>query len=64
MVSDPPLAQCPICGMPGELAWRPFCSRRCSDADLGRWLSGSYALPGDPMETVDPADSGEETGVH
>jgi endogenous inhibitor of DNA gyrase (YacG/DUF329 family) len=25
--------------------FRPFCSRRCADVDLGRWLKGAYAIP-------------------
>jgi endogenous inhibitor of DNA gyrase (YacG/DUF329 family) len=37
---------CPICGKPGDDAYRPFCSRRCADVDLGRWLTGGYVLPG------------------
>ena len=37
---------CPICGKPVEQAFRPFCSPRCRDVDLNRWLSGSYAIPG------------------
>lgn len=36
---------CPICGKPGVPAYRPFCSLRCADVDLGRWLNGSYAIP-------------------
>jgi endogenous inhibitor of DNA gyrase (YacG/DUF329 family) len=36
---------CPICGKPGVKAYRPFCSKRCSDVDLHRWLSGRYAVP-------------------
>ena len=36
---------CPICGNPTVDAYRPFCSRRCADVDLNRWLSGSYAIP-------------------
>ena len=36
---------CPICGKPAGEAFRPFCSARCKDVDLGRWLSGSYAIP-------------------
>ncbi len=36
---------CPICGKPGVKAFRPFCSKRCSDVDLHRWLSGRYAVP-------------------
>ncbi|HLJ00931.1 MAG TPA: DNA gyrase inhibitor YacG [Bradyrhizobium sp.] len=37
---------CPICGKPSQEASRPFCSDRCRDVDLNRWLSGSYAIPG------------------
>jgi endogenous inhibitor of DNA gyrase (YacG/DUF329 family) len=36
---------CPICGKPGEVLFRPFCSKRCADVDLNRWLSGTYAVP-------------------
>lgn len=36
---------CPVCQKPTEKAYRPFCSRRCADVDLGRWLNGSYAIP-------------------
>ena len=37
---------CPICGKPAVEASRPFCSERCRDVDLNRWLSDSYAIPG------------------
>lgn len=37
---------CPICGKPTVEAARPFCSARCKDIDLNRWLSGSYVIPG------------------
>jgi endogenous inhibitor of DNA gyrase (YacG/DUF329 family) len=36
---------CPICGKPAVEEFRPFCSRRCADIDLNRWLSGVYAIP-------------------
>ena len=36
---------CPICGKPQTAASKPFCSERCRDIDLNRWLSGSYAIP-------------------
>lgn len=36
---------CPICNKPATPAYRPFCSRRCADIDLGRWLTESYAVP-------------------
>jgi uncharacterized protein len=40
------LKPCPICGKPATEASRPFCSERCRDVDLNRWLSGSYVVPG------------------
>jgi uncharacterized protein len=38
--------RCPICGKPALARFRPFCSARCADVDLNRWLSGAYVLPG------------------
>jgi endogenous inhibitor of DNA gyrase (YacG/DUF329 family) len=38
-------AQCPICRKPVAEQFRPFCSRRCADVDLHRWLGGLYAVP-------------------
>jgi endogenous inhibitor of DNA gyrase (YacG/DUF329 family) len=46
--STPPTAtagKCPICGRPTVQDYRPFCSRRCADVDLSRWLRGTYAIP-------------------
>lgn len=37
--------KCPICGRSAEPSVRPFCSKRCADVDLHRWLSGVYAVP-------------------
>ena len=39
---------CPICAKDTDPKYRPFCSRRCADVDLGRWLTGSYVLPPTP----------------
>ncbi|MEL6767254.1 MAG: DNA gyrase inhibitor YacG [Pseudomonadota bacterium] len=39
--------RCPICGQPTLQSMRPFCSKRCADIDLGRWLTGAYAIPGE-----------------
>lgn len=50
---------CPICGGKTDLTYRPFCSKRCADIDLGRWLAGVYAIP---VEENDDED-GEETEV-
>ena len=36
---------CPICGKDAVKRYRPFCSRRCADIDLGKWLTGAYAVP-------------------
>ncbi|MBV9078442.1 MAG: DNA gyrase inhibitor YacG [Methylobacteriaceae bacterium] len=45
--------RCPICGRPSEPKARPFCSARCADVDLGRWLTGAYALPVEAEEDED-----------
>ena len=37
--------RCPICGKPAVAEFRTFCSRRCADVDLNRWLKGIYAVP-------------------
>jgi uncharacterized protein len=41
--------RCPICGKPASRDNRPFCSKRCAEIDLGRWLKGGYAVPGEPL---------------
>lgn len=41
---------CPICGKPAVARFKPFCSSRCADIDLGRWLKGGYVIPGEPAE--------------
>lgn len=62
---------CPICRKPTDPRYRPFCSRRCVDVDLGRWLTGAYRIPdaaGAVDETDeaprDPPDCGPHTGPH
>jgi uncharacterized protein len=37
--------KCPICGKPAQPEFKPFCSKRCADVDLHRWLTGRYAVP-------------------
>jgi len=46
---------CPICASESDPKYRPFCSRRCADADLGRWLSGAYAVPANDDEALEEA---------
>jgi endogenous inhibitor of DNA gyrase (YacG/DUF329 family) len=41
----PKAKTCPICGKPSVEAFKPFCSKRCADVDLNRWLSGNYVIP-------------------
>ena len=41
---------CAICGKPQAAKFKPFCSGRCADIDLNRWLKGNYAIPGKPVE--------------
>ena len=53
------VARCPICGKPADASMKPFCSKRCADVDLNRWLSGVYAMPVREEEDEDgekPAD--------
>lgn len=51
---------CPICGKPVVEGHKPFCSARCRQLDLGRWLSGSYAIPGEPATSDDPTAPSQE----
>ncbi|RZS50093.1 DNA gyrase inhibitor YacG [Variibacter gotjawalensis] len=52
----PTKPKCSVCGKPVDPATRPFCSKRCRDVDLHRWLSGRYAIPG-----VESAEDSDET---
>jgi len=54
--------RCAICKKPAIKEYRPFCSRRCADVDLGRWLKGSYAIPTDeaPPEGSVPTATDED----
>lgn len=46
---------CPICGEEGVDAFHPFCSKRCADVDLGRWMTGRYAIPAEAPEELEQA---------
>jgi endogenous inhibitor of DNA gyrase (YacG/DUF329 family) len=45
---------CPICGKPMVSEFRPFCSKRCADVDLQRWLSDRYVVPGTDEDEENP----------
>lgn len=55
-----PAAPCPVCGKPSDPKWRPACSRQCSYVDLGRWLDGSYTVPGEEVVALAGSGSGED----
>ena len=47
---------CPICARETDAKYRPFCSRRCADLDLARWMRGDYAIPAEAIDDENPAD--------
>jgi endogenous inhibitor of DNA gyrase (YacG/DUF329 family) len=53
---------CPICTGTTAPEYRPFCSRRCADLDLARWLNGSYATPSDDPEDIERAQEQASEG--
>lgn len=53
---------CPICGSPVDPIFKPFCSRRCADIDLHRWLSDSYAIPAADDESESDHPNGVDGG--
>jgi uncharacterized protein len=46
-------SKCAICSKPQTTRFKPFCSRRCADVDLNRWLTGSYAIPAEDQQGED-----------
>ncbi len=47
---------CPLCGKPSDEKFYPFCSKRCSDVDLSRWLGEKYIVPTDEPAAPDETD--------
>jgi endogenous inhibitor of DNA gyrase (YacG/DUF329 family) len=56
--------RCVICGKPVDEVLRPFCSKRCADVDLHRWLSGVYAVPGTEDEEEDDRRTEDDAPPH
>lgn len=54
MTADPQI--CPECGGTTAHRYRPFCSKRCADVDLSRWLRGAYAIPGGNADEDEDGD--------
>ncbi len=55
---------CQICSKnPANVTYHPFCSARCADVDLGRWMSGTYVIPGEKadvpkdIQEIDPDET-------
>lgn len=44
---------CPICEKPSDSKYKPFCSRRCADIDLAKWMNGNYAIPSQSPDAFD-----------
>ncbi len=53
--------RCPVCGAPGVGAHKPFCSTRCADVDLGRWLKGTYRIVTDEAPDEGEASADDES---
>jgi len=52
--------KCAICGKPQAEKFKPFCSKRCADVDLSRWLKGNYAIPAEePPDSLPDEDEGK-----
>ena len=54
-----PPRPCPTCGKASARKTYPFCSKRCADVDLNRWLSGQFVIPG---RTLNDTDEDEADG--
>jgi endogenous inhibitor of DNA gyrase (YacG/DUF329 family) len=51
--------KCKTCKKPIQDAFKPFCSKRCSDVDLHRWLKGNYVIAGNDGEAAIPANDAD-----
>ena len=63
---DHPSSVCPVCGRSCAADYHPFCSKRCADVDLSRWLKGAYRITQDDpdarIEEIDPEHDSSEPG--
>lgn len=51
---------CPVCGKPEAEGYAPFCSKRCADVDLARWLGGVYRIPSEELPEGGEWPGGED----
>jgi len=54
---------CPICSKLAIMRYHPFCSKRCADIDLGRWLKGAYVMPGDDEAGLADENDATDDGI-
>ncbi|WP_420568280.1 DNA gyrase inhibitor YacG [Thalassovita sp.] len=54
---------CPICQKAADQKYRPFCSKRCADVDLAKWLGGAYAVPSRDPEDIEKAIEATEEAL-
>ncbi|MEO9518281.1 MAG: DNA gyrase inhibitor YacG [Paracoccaceae bacterium] len=47
--------KCPVCNSDVDQKYRPFCSRRCADIDLAKWMNGGYAIPSQDPDDIEAA---------
>jgi hypothetical protein len=58
-------ALCVYCRQkPVDPRWTPFCSDRCKMADLGRWLTGDYSVPEEPLPEEHNPEHGRDADNH
>ncbi|MDG4719964.1 MULTISPECIES: DNA gyrase inhibitor YacG [Thalassospira] len=54
-------SDCVVCGSPATEKYKPFCSKRCADRDLGKWLNESYSIPAtEPPEYLEDLEDEDE----
>lgn len=57
---SPSMPKCPMCENAVQAEFKPFCSKRCADLDLGKWFTGAYAIPGEPADQAEENPPTEE----
>jgi endogenous inhibitor of DNA gyrase (YacG/DUF329 family) len=55
-------AKCPVCSKPADDKYKPFCTKRCADIDLGRWLKEGYRVPTEESPDEDDEPPQRPTG--
>lgn len=57
-----PAPLCPICRTrTADAEHAPFCSARCRDVDMGRWLSGAYRVPTEESASSESTDQTDQS---